>query len=244
LRDGLRVGLLPGEETLTDLNLITMKRSGSPHLYAVKHSRAQESRSGADFELWIGSAGDWRGLRIQAKKINPSTGGFDEFTGGAKRKKAISQAADLIFDSNRPGEPTREPMYCFYNYWEAKSPSAPTVRRDASYGCAVASAFAVLPNLAAGESRLGALSPILPWERLVCDGGGKRSLADVANDAIDEIVPSTAVFRSEPTDLPEEIAWLREVDAVGEGAQAEIDQTLERLKVRYAVVVEGSAEQA
>ncbi|MEV0766924.1 DUF6615 family protein [Nocardia salmonicida] len=71
-RDGHALGLAPGEESVTDANLLELYRR-FPQLAVRRLTKAAEKRVGADWEWWVGSSADgWICLRIQAKRINAS----------------------------------------------------------------------------------------------------------------------------------------------------------------------------
>lgn len=74
IEDGLssRLGIL--EETLTDINLVTIAKRHSDFILTKKFSRREEgSQSGADWLWCIGQPGAWLSLLVQAKIINPAT---------------------------------------------------------------------------------------------------------------------------------------------------------------------------
>ncbi|MGY2058153.1 DUF6615 family protein [Nocardia gipuzkoensis] len=69
-RDGHLLGLTPGEESVTDANLLDLHRQ-FPQLGIRRLTKAAEKRIGADWEWWIGSGADrWLCIRVQAKRIN------------------------------------------------------------------------------------------------------------------------------------------------------------------------------
>src|SRR4051812_22530357 len=87
LAEGAAYKLLPGEETLTDLNLIEVKRAVSALIYTEKFTRYREGReTAADWEWWIADTQGWLGLRIQAKKLDPGTLRYEAFV--SNRPKA------------------------------------------------------------------------------------------------------------------------------------------------------------
>ena len=68
MSEGAAYKLLPGEETLTDINLIELKRNLSALVFTEKFSRYREGReTSADWEWWIADEHGWLGLRIQAR---------------------------------------------------------------------------------------------------------------------------------------------------------------------------------
>ena len=70
IKDGYELEISQGEETITDLNLLEIKRSGIRSFQVVKLTKAEEAIKGIDWEWWIGSESQgWLRYAIQAKKI-------------------------------------------------------------------------------------------------------------------------------------------------------------------------------
>jgi hypothetical protein len=117
MRAGQRVGLSLNEESITDYALMRFAYC-SPRVLIAKHSKAVESRSGADWEWWLEErSGFWRGYRIQAKRSdNNGAFGYRSLTGA--RAKGRRQAIRLIRNA-RVGRWPVTPLYAFYNAWSA-----------------------------------------------------------------------------------------------------------------------------
>ena len=62
METGIAGGIGPGEETLTDLNLIRLQRL-IPSLRVSKFAKAVEAGNGADWEWWIGSSAEERWIK-------------------------------------------------------------------------------------------------------------------------------------------------------------------------------------
>ncbi|WP_419179043.1 DUF6615 family protein [Prescottella equi] len=99
----------PGEEALTDINLLKL-RLRIPTLRVKKYDKKAESRNGADWEWWIGSSRDkrWIQLRVQAKRsshagLHYSSLGYDvarrEARDGEGDAKTVKQFDALIAQS-------------------------------------------------------------------------------------------------------------------------------------------------
>ena len=63
-----------GEETITDINLLDIKRAatsgGYTGMHILKTNKADEAKFGIDWEWWIGShLGGWWRYAVQAKKL-------------------------------------------------------------------------------------------------------------------------------------------------------------------------------
>lgn len=73
-RDGSRYGLIPGEASTTDRNLLELRREHPDALHVHRYSSNKEREVGADWEWWIGTDEDgWLCVRIQAKRIYTKT---------------------------------------------------------------------------------------------------------------------------------------------------------------------------
>ena len=77
LRRGRKQGVQINEETITNILMLRLQETASPHLRIKSFSKKQESRTGADWEWWLGTSGNWVGFRLQAKAINFTSDSFD-----------------------------------------------------------------------------------------------------------------------------------------------------------------------
>jgi len=113
IETGAAIRLVPGEETLTDINLLEI-RTRHPHLVRIwKFSKYREAtQSGADWEWWIGGSGRWVGMRIQAKKVTSDTTPQRLLASIGRTNRYGSQITQLINGSRREGV---YPLYCFYS---------------------------------------------------------------------------------------------------------------------------------
>lgn len=94
---GIAEGIGPGEETLTDVNLIALRRL-IPSLKVKKFSKNIEGGNGADWEWWIGSSLEhrWIRLRVQAKRSSHNGVRYEQLGHSVKRRNA---AGDVITDA-------------------------------------------------------------------------------------------------------------------------------------------------
>jgi len=97
LARGDRYKLLPGEETITDVNLLGLKEAKPSLVYTDKYTRYREGKVTGDWEWWIADSRGWLGLRIQAKKLDPQTGRYLDLEGDVQ--KATAQADRLVHDA-------------------------------------------------------------------------------------------------------------------------------------------------
>lgn len=110
VRDGEILGCRQGEETITDLNLLEIKRAKLPDVTVKKGMN--EDKTGIDWEWWIGSNtfGWWR-YAIQAKKISKK-GSYTELrhiVDGNYQIDILEKYAKSNYSI---------PLYCFYNHIE------------------------------------------------------------------------------------------------------------------------------
>ena len=100
-----------GEETLTDLLLLEIKRQKRVGSQIVQTSPHKEKLSGTDWEWWIGSPRvGWVRYAVQAKKADKTTGRYNSLTHKVNGRPQI----DLLERYARGADAI--PIYCFYNY--------------------------------------------------------------------------------------------------------------------------------
>jgi len=162
----------PGEETITDMNLLEIKMKHPQEVFIQKFTKRQEAKTGADWEWWFtGSSGKWLGFRIQAKVINIDTLSFPHLYYKSSR---IYQTDKLIQDAFKE-RPHKIPLYCLYTNWNTQSMSYPwhcySFKKSAkSYGCSILPAFWVKYLLQEGKQpTLKSVIPYMfPWQCLIC----------------------------------------------------------------------------
>lgn len=171
-------GLRVREDTITDLNLLALDTAGLG-LFVHRFTQQAEYTSGADWEWWIGAAGHWLCLRMQAKRVDVDTYRQLDHPGHG----SDDYQYDVLINGCR--EPWLHPLYVFYNGWadgwpaDAAWNACPAGTRDASqclhgpvarYGCAIARAkeVATLHRRGGAVRRRAAshLSHSLPWSDL------------------------------------------------------------------------------
>lgn len=192
LAEGARYKIVPGEETLTDINLIELKRKLPTLIYTEKFSRYREGReTAADWEWWVGDRDNWLGLRLQAKRLDPYTQRYELFA--ANRKKALEQG-EALTEAAVSGAERLYPVYCFYNTNCAAPTTAPCDpgQKDATaYGCTVAPAPVVNQLVARGCSHFSEFEPYsIPWSCLFCEEppNGGEGLTVRAQRTLDELL--------------------------------------------------------
>lgn len=226
ISEGAAYKLLPGEETLTDINLIELKRNVSALVYTEKFSRYREGRqTNADWEWWIADEHGWLGLRVQAKKLDPGTMAYEAFRGD--RAKAIDQAEKLV-EVSTAGSSRLYPVYCFYNA-DCPVPATPPcmtgINDPRVYGVTVAAAPQVKRLLEAGAFAYDEIADsAIPWSCLFCDTWfppASSELTGTAKAVLDRrLFPDDPEQRGEIDDeVPEhvEIVWRTIAPLLGPG---------------------------
>ena len=171
----------PGEETITDLNLLEIKRKHPHEVILYKFTKPQESVTGADWEWWLtGPKKLWLGLRIQAKVLRLETGEFPYMY--YRAKSSSKDQTDRLIESSVTGSPPRIPLYCLYANWDVQAITylrrhwrCGTFRPSArNFGCSLVSAF-LIKHLKGVVKSQPKLHPMLfymfPWQCLVCCRG-------------------------------------------------------------------------
>lgn len=170
-------GLAFSEETITETILLELATNHPAKVKIKAFTKNAEGVNGSDWEWWIGNAGRWLGMRVQAKKIKLPSETFAPLQKyGVKKGSKIGQIDKLLSHAKAD---QLNPAYCLYFV----SKKWPTLRTWPVYnivgggpvspqGCLIADATAVK---AVGKDSLAALAPVcVPWHLLVCHcAGGK-----------------------------------------------------------------------
>lgn len=167
IRDSARYGLSVGEETITDLLLLSLAKRFPHQVFIRKYNKIEEGTTGADW-LWcfVGAKNCFL-MQVQAKRIDG-----DQFPRLAhKVGKAKSWQVDLLLANAA----TRKafPAYVFYCYLSAALRRGvaltPTPSRQ-NWGCSAGAASAIEPLIKSGKLGFADLYPatIFPWREIVC----------------------------------------------------------------------------
>lgn len=167
---GARHGLMPSEETLTDLNLLDIRSRNPSSVWIWRMSKWEEGKkSGADWEWWVGRQGAWVGMRIQAKLLRPGQAAPLRTTVGYRNG---SQLARLLKSS---ASARVFPLYCFYNAehwwpwtWHVRCCACRPI--PAAFGCALVPAplFQASWQREWLDCRCCVFPWAVPWSCLVC----------------------------------------------------------------------------
>jgi hypothetical protein len=171
-REGNRYSVLPGEETITDVAMLSLRRRRfgytrfrgrlpeARRVFVHKFSNPQESVTGADWNLLLVSPGRRRNLRVQAKRLYPDGRYTSQKATQTRRLIAVSAA-------QRAGA-----AFGFYNGPQASGVvSACALTDETRLGCTVIPA--TLATGAWSNAGVGAAAIPLPCVvRCYCYGGG------------------------------------------------------------------------
>lgn len=112
LREGRACDYKVGEESLTDMLLLRLRKEAPSHITVSPFTKRQEGTTGADWEWWFtDSSGRWLGMLIQAKVLNHKTDRFEYLhyqSQGKKQKTKLKQYAQ---------RKNMIPAYCLYSNW-------------------------------------------------------------------------------------------------------------------------------
>lgn len=114
LEDSEKLGCLQGEETITDINVLEIKRAGFPNISVNTIPKTEEAKKGFDIDLgvWIGSnSGHWQHFLIQAKRLDTSNLKYNKL-----RHKIKEQFQFEKLEDHAKTMPNTTAFYCFYNF--------------------------------------------------------------------------------------------------------------------------------
>ncbi|RCX15622.1 hypothetical protein DFP94_11470 [Fontibacillus phaseoli] len=110
LKYGEELNCSQSEETITDINLLEIKRANLHDILVSKSDKYEEGITGIDWEWWIGSnsTGWWR-YAVQAKKLS-------ENRKYNKLRHRVGQEYQIDILERYSKSNNCIPLYCFYNY--------------------------------------------------------------------------------------------------------------------------------
>jgi len=157
---GISKGIGISEESITDGVLIALAKFGGKYVVVKKFTRYQESKNGADLEMWFHLKNNFVGSLIQAKKLDSSSNSYKyiDHKNGEQLRYLISSAMLPLI-----------PSYLFYNFWK-RNLKKQLPKPDSNYGCAISNAYDVKPHLKSPDNSLQSMFPIeTPFQCLTCD---------------------------------------------------------------------------
>ncbi|MEP0799421.1 DUF6615 family protein [Funiculus sociatus] len=170
---GEELGCRQGEETITDINILELKRARLCEVLIPEIYKATESKTGIDWEWWIGSdqRGWWR-YAVQAKKVNSDQkySKLRHIIGKLHPKKFQIDILESYAQGNNC-----IPLYCLYNfiddnnlqkYWHCN------FNYDKfQFGCTVVPVDVIRKAFKLGEKKtfqfVHSHESVLPWRCLV-----------------------------------------------------------------------------
>jgi hypothetical protein len=171
MSDARSLGFQLKEETLTDLNVIQLKKRLSTKVITHTFSKTKEGRNGADWEWWFkDSTGYYLGFRVQAKIINFKSDKYEHLYYPDNTGK---QNLKLIKEAIRSNPPLI-PIYCMFTHWTdplVRTPwnCWPPPQIKDFHGCSLISAFKI-NTLTPGRVKdlKSLIEDLFPWHCLVC----------------------------------------------------------------------------
>ena len=102
-----------GEETITNIFMMDLYVQGSTVILFEQTSKKKESKSGTDFELWVGSEQlGWFRFAVQAKKLDLRTGRYNDLN------HPNSHGRQPVLLERYAASNEACPIYCLYNFTE------------------------------------------------------------------------------------------------------------------------------
>lgn len=178
-----------GEETITETNLLELRRRHPGVIKLWTFGKKAESKNGADWEWHIVGRARRFGMRVQAKRLQQNDVLKIAHTVKSSKDKQIDL---LIADAKAAG---LLPVYCFYASerqrakWKASATTGATSPFE--FGCLLASAHRVRRRM---PKSLGDIeSDCVPWHYLV----DQRRFRQIRDIGILSIAPSASFLSSE-----------------------------------------------
>ncbi len=181
LRHAWAADLSFGEETITETNLLALKRRHPGNVVLRSFTKHKEAINGADWEWWFLDRVKQTGfpMRVQAKRLIKNS---HIFRGLLDRKNATTpgfQIDALIANANRDN---MLPIHCFYLDENVMARSVLGYRRrlglqsfEHEFGCWVGLSTRIKQEQK--KSLYGLQSYIFPWHLLTCSNGSKARQA-------------------------------------------------------------------
>ncbi len=158
------------EETITDLNILELKRLHPTQIYCQTFTKPQEGINGADWEWWLTNPkrSRWLGLRVQAKVLELKSDTFAHLHYRPNRGRAY-QSTRLKAAAEMDG---LIPLYCLYAHPPASATRWAKYGSSETYGCALLQVKEVERLRRRGKSNdfVSVMSRAVPWSWLVCIG--------------------------------------------------------------------------
>ncbi|WP_162628755.1 DUF6615 family protein [Marinobacter bohaiensis] len=188
---GHELDCVQSEETLTDINLLEIKREGLYFFRVDKPTKHEEKEKGFDWEFWIGcNLSGWDRYAVQAKRMYLESGKYERLR--HKHKGATKFQIEVLEDFAQSTGAI--PLYCFYNaidhaqlkgHWHCTYP--PELEQ---MGCTIVPLRIVKqahkPRKPKSFKDLHKDSSAKPWQCLLCPGVLNPKLAQHPNGFLPE----------------------------------------------------------
>ena len=222
LREADRHCVRFGEETITDLLLLDLKRHLSPRVTLIQTPKSDEATKGTDFEMWL-SAGTGPSLRfaVQAKRLKIDK---QQYLNLRYKVKGNLQIDKL---ENYASSNSAIPIYCLYNY-----PTAPPTKAHwhcckyafskEQFGCTVTPSAVIRGTFGKRGTKnfdyIHKDQHTIPWRCLACCPKLKRVFfAPTTEISIDPITEIRSMFNwpaRQYKRLPDEIIAARDTNRI------------------------------
>ena len=146
-----------GEETITENNLLEIRRRHPRRVLVETFSKAKEGKNGADWQWHIVGQKLTLKMRVQAKRVQSD----DKLRIKHKVKSSGKQQRDLLLDGARADNV--KPLYCIYCTEQQRSFWTQSHPKDYQTGCLLADA----QNVSETTTQLGEIErKCIPWHYL------------------------------------------------------------------------------
>ena len=230
IRDGHKLAIRQGEESITDHLLLELCRARISGIYVIKTPKNKESEKGTDWEWWIGSHKmGWIRYAVQAKKLSIPKMIYQ--TLNHKIGNSKERQIDIL---KRYAAATKSvALYCFYNYshltdnqpyWQCKL----TTIDEPQLGCTVTPIAIVEKALAGRGNRtfkyFHSQAQTIPWRCLAKCPDILNNYKEKAGAMNEKFITEVNVYKQLPPgfDLAIEVGSLRELSPDFYGVELEI----------------------
>jgi len=249
MADAERLGLFLNEETITESALLFLARRNTGNgLFVRPYSKREEKLVGADWEWWYVDRNRSVTMRVQAKRLYPTS----EYCGLRVKGQQIDTFINMVGTSH--------PVYVFYNDKQhggqvvsgngaAAACCDPSQSRN-DWGCTIAHAAQV--KCVSSNRMADLLSVSMPWHCLLCPNRARRKrLPYIVATNLNSIFHETDRF-VEPTEPAKWVKRLMELAARSTRRLAEsdmrsndpeLDAYLTKRNLAGVVVFHGDLEQ-
>ena len=220
LRAAKRLSVRFGEETITDILMLELRRRGFRTFRQTPLTL--EPKRGTDFECWIGLPGrSWTGFAVQAKKLKyyDDPNRMDAYdTLNHWVKGALLFQIDILKDYAAGREAS--PRYCLYNHTENVPPDFLNCCfrcfPEEELGCTIASTetieWAIRTRGGKTFDAIHQSNDVVPWRCLVWCPVVRFALYQRSSASVDDISPLITAETIFHPDLPDGLNRLLEQD--------------------------------